>query len=149
MKKAYDTSTDANDDDEEEENEEEMSSICDHDDDDGDKQLVMAADGTRVDHCVFVHVFDQVVQDSEAILAIISDILEQIKVNHQTIERAYIRCDNAVCYHSARTILSLPEITRRSKITIDRIDFSEPQNGKGIVTKRFLTRKDPQLIKSF
>jgi hypothetical protein len=138
VKKVYDVSTDDNDDDEEEEEEEEeIASISDHDDDD-DKQLAISAKGSKLNHSVFVHVFDQVVQDSEAVLAIILDILKQIKANYPTIDRAHVRCDNAGCYHSARTILSLSEISRASGITIERVDFSEPQGGKGKLTKFFL-----------
>ena len=129
IRKVHDISMD----DDDGEEEEEIASISgdddDGDDNDDDKQRVIPAKGVRLDHCVFVHVFDQVVQDSEAVLAIISDTLKQIKVNHPTIERAYIRCDNAGCYHSTRTILSLPEITRANGITIERIDFSEAQGG--------------------
>jgi hypothetical protein len=154
INKVYDNSTvkDNNDDDddeeEKEEEEEERAPISCDDDDDDDKQRVIPMKGTRLDHHVFVHVFDQVIQDSEAVLAIISDILKQIKVNHPTIDRAYIRCDNAGCYHSARTILSLPAISRASGITIERIDFSEPQGGKGKTIKLFLTRKKSAVIKN-
>ncbi|CAF4596915.1 unnamed protein product, partial [Didymodactylos carnosus] len=43
---------------------------------------------------------------------------------------AYIRSDNAGCYHSAETILSIPQISKNTGITITRIDFSDPQGGK-------------------
>ncbi|CAF1522884.1 unnamed protein product, partial [Didymodactylos carnosus] len=51
-------------------------------------------------------------------------------VDDLSIEYAYCRADNAGCYHSAGTILSLPMISEKTKIKILRIDFSDPQAGK-------------------
>ncbi|CAF1685375.1 unnamed protein product, partial [Didymodactylos carnosus] len=46
------------------------------------------------------------------------------------VKQAYIRSDNAGCYHSAETILSIPQISKNTGITITRMDFSDPQGGK-------------------
>lgn len=75
--------------------------------------------------------FDQVTQDSDAVLSIIKHIFLQIKAQNTLIENAYIRADNAGCYHSAQTILSLPQLAAITGITIKRFDFSDPQGGKG------------------
>ncbi|CAF1164475.1 unnamed protein product [Didymodactylos carnosus] len=40
--------------------------------------------------------------------------------------------NNAGCYHSAATILSLPQISKETKIKIERMDFSDPQAGKSV-----------------
>jgi len=80
---------------------------------------------------IIVHVFDHCVQDSEAIVAILRDVLIRTKRVDSNIKNAYIRSDNAGCYHLAQTILSLPQISRESKIEIHRMDFCDPQGGKG------------------
>ena len=43
----------------------------------------------------------------------------------------YFRQDNADCYHSAHTILSCPAIAKSVGMKVFRIDFSDPQGGKG------------------
>ncbi|CAF1541263.1 unnamed protein product [Didymodactylos carnosus] len=74
-----------------------------------------------MDHCV---------QDNESVVAILQDVLTRVKADDPSIEYAYCRADNAGCYHSAGTILSLPMISEKTKIKILRIDFSDPQAGK-------------------
>ena len=64
----------------------------------------------------------------------ICDILTKLKSRDPTIKQACLRCDNAGCYHSASTILTIPFISEKSGISIRRLDFSDPQGGKGIAT---------------
>jgi hypothetical protein len=61
-----------------------------------------------LDHAIFVHVFDQVTQDSDEVLSILQDLILEMKNRNPMIENAYWRSDNGRCYHSAQTILSLP-----------------------------------------
>ena len=82
-------------------------------------------------HRIFVHVFDQVTQDSDAVLAILQDVLIKVKLDNPDITNAYIRSDNAGCYHSAQTIIGLRQISLNTNITITRFGFSVPQGGKG------------------
>lgn len=77
----------------------------------------------------FVHVFDSSKQDGHAIIAILNDALRRIKAEQPSITKAYIRSDNAVCYHGAMTLTSAPKISADSGITIQRWDFSETQSG--------------------
>ena len=83
------------------------------------------------EHTVFVHVLDQCAQDSELVVAILVDILTKLKASDPSIEQACIRCDNAGCYHSAQTILSMPIISTKTGVAIRRVDFADPQGGKG------------------
>jgi hypothetical protein len=76
-------------------------------------------------------VFDHCVQDSQTVVGILHDVLIRTKRIDSSIKNAYIRSDNAGCYHSAQTILSLPQISHESKIHIRRIGFCDPQGGKG------------------
>ena len=93
--------------------------------------LLLFADATDFEHTVFVHVFDQCAQDSDLVVAIICDILLTLKANDPSIEQACIRSDNAGCYHSANTILSMPLISKKTGVAIRRMDFADPQGGKG------------------
>ena len=83
------------------------------------------------EHTVFVHVIDQCSQDSKLVVAIINDILQRLKAYDPSIEQACLRMDNAGAYRSCSTILSIPTISEMSGITIRRIDFADPQGGKG------------------
>lgn len=88
-------------------------------------------DATDFEHTVFVHVLDQCAQDSELAVAFLADTLTRLKANGPSIEQACIRSDNAGCYHSANTILSIPTISKFTGIDIRRMDFADPQGGKG------------------
>jgi hypothetical protein len=86
---------------------------------------------SRYSQTIFVHVFDECTQDSEAVIAILRDVLIRTKALDSSINNAFLRSDNAGCYHSAQTILSLPLLSTETKVTILRMDFCDPQGGKG------------------
>ncbi|KAK3745610.1 hypothetical protein QZH41_003628 [Actinostola sp. cb2023] len=69
------------------------------------------------------------------------DVLSALKKEHPEIKTAYIRQDNAGCYHSSGTILACPEIAKSTGIKIARIDFSDPQGGKGAADRLAATGK--------
>lgn len=69
------------------------------------------------------------------------DVLRALKQDHPEITRAYLRQDNAGCYHAATTILSCSEVSRSSGVTIARLDFSDPQGGKGAADRLAATCK--------
>lgn len=83
------------------------------------------------EHSIFVHVIDQCSQDSKLVIAILTDVLMRLKNYDTSIEQACLRCDNAGCYHSGPTLLSIPTISETSGICIRRVDFADPQGGKG------------------
>ena len=115
------------DEDDEEDNDDEES--CDNNNDDEDVSVPNKI--TKFNCTVYVHIFDQVVQDSETVLAILQDILMKIKAVDPVVEHAFLRCDNAGYYHSAQKILSISEVSQVSGINVERLDFSDPQSGKG------------------
>ena len=47
------------------------------------------------------------------------------------LSKAYFRQDNAGCYHSTRTILACREMAASTGVKVVRVDFSDPQGGKG------------------
>ncbi len=63
--------------------------------------------------------------------ALLKDILKRIKNEVPTITTAYIRSDNATCYHGGKMTATVPHISEISGVTIKRWDYSEPQSGKG------------------
>lgn len=75
----------------------------------------------------FLHCFDQCKQDSDAVLAILNDVLSRMKTEKSELTDVYLRADNAGCYHSAQTLLSLPTIAKNNGLQLKRFDFSDPQ----------------------
>ena len=64
-----------------------------------------------------------------------------LKSSYSNLTDAFLRSDNAGCYHNAFLILSLPSIGERAWIRILRYDFSNPQAGKDICDRRIATLK--------
>ena len=79
-----------------------------------------------------MHVFENTPQDANAVVGILEDVLKRVKSENSAIQEAFLRSDNAGCYHSSQTIASVHEISRKSGIFILRWDFSDPQSGKGV-----------------
>ena len=80
---------------------------------------------------IFVHVFDHCMQESEFVMALLRDVLLRVQQVDRNIKFAYIRSDNAGCYHSAQAVPSLPKTSYESGIQIRHIDFCDPQGGIG------------------
>ena len=78
----------------------------------------------------FVHVFDSCFQDSSAVLCTIENVLREIHLSDPMIKTAFFRSDNAGCYHGGEALLSLPSMAKNTGITVQRVDFSDPQGGK-------------------
>lgn len=89
----------------------------------------------------FVHIIQSCSQDSPAVVAILQDVLRTLKKDNPSIKNAYLRQDNAGCYHSATTILSCPDISKSTGVHIRRLDFSDPQGGKGAADRLAATCK--------
>ena len=83
------------------------------------------------EHHTFAHVYNTCVQNGRTVVSIVSDLFRRLKKEDRTIQKAYVRCDNAGCYHGAQTLLSVKKIQEETGIQVCRFDFSEPQAGKG------------------
>ena len=68
-------------------------------------------------------------------------VLKSLKSEHLEITRAFFCQDNAGCYHSANTILACPVIEQSTGIKVARLDFSDPQGGKGPADRMAATLK--------
>ena len=89
----------------------------------------------------FVHIIESCNQESSSVVKIMQDVLGTIKLDNKEVSGAYLRQDNAGCYHSSSTILSCPLISASTGVKIHRIDFSDPQGGKGAADRLAATCK--------
>jgi len=64
--------------------------------------------GGRYEVECFVHFFNTCNQNSFAIMSVIEHLLKIIKLEYPSISKAFLRSDNAGCYHNGPLILSLP-----------------------------------------
>ena len=87
--------------------------------------------GGKLESQTFIHVLQSGLQDSTAVVLIMDHVLRSLKKQHPEIVSSVFRQDNAGCYHSAETILSVNILSKRSGIQINHVDFSDPQGGKG------------------
>ena len=76
--------------------------------------------------------------NEDMILLIMDHVLRSLKKQHPEIVRSFFRQDNAGCYHSAQTILSVDILSKRSGIQVTDVDFSDPQGGKGSCDRKAL-----------
>lgn len=85
----------------------------------------------------FVHVFDIATQAAVTSNAMLKDLFRHVHLMNRDINTLYIRSDNAGCYHSSYSILSIPELNDNDyNISIRRMDFSDPQGGKSICDRK-------------
>lgn len=89
----------------------------------------------------FAHVFQSGSQDSLTVQAIMSDVLGKLKEVMPTLRSVYYRQDNAGCYRSGSTILGAVKAGEAHGITVRRLDFSDPQGGKGACDRKAATIK--------
>ena len=84
----------------------------------------------------FVHLFNSCNQNSFALMSVIEHLLHNIKLEYPSINKAFLRSDNAGCYHNGPLILSLPYVGERTGVKPVRYDFSDPQAGKDICDRK-------------
>ncbi len=99
-------------------------------------------DEEEIKALTFVHIFESCTQDSAAVLAIFDDILQQLKSIAPYVTSLYLKQDNAGCYHSAATILGIYQVASHNDMNLVRIDFSDPQGGKGACDRKAATIKN-------
>ena len=102
--------------------------------------VVTMNDGNCEVEC-FAHIFNSCIQNNYTIASIFDHLFRTIKIEYPLINIAYIRSDNAGCYHNGPLLLSLPEIGKRTGITVARYDFFEPQTGKDICDRKIAPMK--------
>lgn len=85
--------------------------------------------------------FNQCTQNWFAVASIIENVLVNIRRSKPNIKQAFLRSDNAGCYHAAQIMLTIQGISKRVGIKIQRYDFSDPQSGKDICDRRIAALK--------
>ena len=78
----------------------------------------------------YIHLLNNCRQDWFAVLSILENLLFPIKLRHPGIKKAYLRSDEAGCYHNGKLVSSFRELRYHQKIEIARYEHSEPQSGK-------------------
>ena len=89
----------------------------------------------------FIHIIQSCSQDSLAVILMMQHTLGTLKREHPEITKAFLRQDNAGCYHSSSTILACPAIEKASGVKVVRLDFSDPQGGIGPADRLAATSK--------
>ena len=79
----------------------------------------------------FVHIFQTCDQDSCAALAVMADVIKQLKTTMPGLKTVSYRQDNAGCYHCGATIVCASTVGAELGVSIKRLDLSDPQGGKG------------------
>ena len=80
----------------------------------------------------YAHLFDQCTQDWFSVASILEDLLTKLKARNPLIQRAYLKSDEAGCYHNSSLIAVVRDITKRVGVTVHSYHNSEPQSGKDI-----------------
>lgn len=84
----------------------------------------------------FVHIIENCKQESFTNVRILEHTLRTLKTEHPEVTTAFLRQDNAGCYHCAEMLASCAQIKSRTGIEVQRVDFSDPQGGKGACDRK-------------
>ena len=87
--------------------------------------------GGKLESQTFIHILQTGLQETTAVVLIMDHVRRLLKKQHPEIVRSCFQQNNARCYHSAKTILSVDILSKRSGIQVNDVDFSDPQGGKG------------------
>lgn len=89
----------------------------------------------------FVHIVENTTQDSSVVVRIIENTLRSLKEENHKVNTAFLRSDNAGCYHSSAVVVSCILMKANTGIDVCRADFSDPQGGKGACDRKAATIK--------
>ena len=84
----------------------------------------------------FVHIVENTSQDSSVVLLITEHTLRSLKEVNPTIDTAFLRQDNAGCYHNSAVIASCFLMKFNTGTSVLRVDFSDRQGGKGACDRK-------------
>ena len=87
----------------------------------------------------FAHIFQTCSQDSCAVLAVMADVIKQLKTTMPGLNTVSYRQDNAGCYHCGATIICASVLGAKLGVAVKRLDFSDPQGGKGACDRKAAT----------
>ena len=100
----------------------------------------------KIEMMTFVHLFETCNWDSSAVLAILSDVFRRLKDVMPHLQSIYLRQDNAGYYHCALTLVTASKVAELNNLFLRRMDFSDPQGGKGSCDRKAATIKSHMAI---
>ena len=80
----------------------------------------------------YVHLLGDCNQEWFSVASLVEDLVRALKTSSPSVNRVYLRSDEASCYHNNCLIAAVREIGKRIGVAIVRYDFSEPQQGKDV-----------------
>lgn len=95
----------------------------------------------KLQHQAFVHIVENCSQDTSVVIPIMQHTLKELKTGNPNIVSASFRQDNAGCYHSGNMLAACRLMEETTGIKVDRVDFSDPQGGKGACDRKAATIK--------
>ena len=98
-------------------------------------------EGGELQMLTFAHIFKSCSQDSCAVLAVMADVIWQLKIAMPGLETVCYRQDNAGCYHCGTTIVCAAALGHEEGVKIRRLDFSDPKGGKAACDRKAATIK--------
>ena len=90
---------------------------------------------------ISAHIFHTNPQDISAVVAVMSDVISQLKIIMPELNTVYYRQNNAGCYHCVFTLVCAKILGLQSGVSIKRLDFSDPQEGKATCDRKAATIK--------
>ncbi|CAB4007678.1 Hypothetical predicted protein, partial [Paramuricea clavata] len=94
----------------------------------------------KLQHQVFVHIVENCSQDTVVVIPIMQHTLTELKKNPNITSAAYCQ-DNAGCYQSGPMLAACCLMEETTGIKVHRVDFSDPQGGKGACNCKAATIK--------
>ena len=89
----------------------------------------------------FVHINENCLQDTSAVVRILKHTLRSLKNEHPEITSALLRKDNAGCYHNSVLLATCNLNKTKTGASVHRVDFSDPQGGIGACDRKAATIK--------
>lgn len=94
---------------------------------------VLASDGHgKLLISYYNHLLNSCSQDWFAVLSILENLFIAVTSSNPRVKKAYLRSDEAGCYHNSQLIAAMRDIGERVGVSVERYDFSEPQSGKDV-----------------
>ena len=89
----------------------------------------------------FAHIFQTCSQDNCAVLAVMADVIRQLKNIMPGLKTVSYCQDDAGCYHCGAAIVCASVLGAEQGVAIKRLDLSDPQGGKGACDRKAVTIK--------
>lgn len=84
----------------------------------------------------FVHIVENSNQDSSVVIRVMEHVLRTLKTENPELGTAFFRQDNAGCYHNSTMLAACRSMGDVTGIAVSRVDFSDPQGGKGLCDRK-------------